>query len=179
MSIYAPDSRPAKLRGAILAFLFLSVIALGFLGTALALGTEPRLVLERNGLGAFRVTGSSFFAGYRYFTKNIDGVTRVAMGSAARDWPSDSMRERQRQQSRKHLDMYGANGERVGWDRESDQRQIEDFMQGTEPRLALADPPPFWRMSIAWFSAGFGVLVFIGAIQSNFFPKTKSLAHLP
>lgn len=94
MSIYAPDPSMAKLRGAILASLFLSVIALGFLGTGLALGTEPRLVLERSGPGTFRVTGSSYFAGYQYFTKTIDGVTSVAVGSAARDWRSDSLQER-------------------------------------------------------------------------------------
>ena len=56
---------------------------------------------------------------------------------------------------------------------------IEDFMRGAEPRLALGDPPPFWRMSVAWFSAGFGMLIFIGAFLSNFFPKTKTLSGLP
>ena len=75
--------------------------------------------------------------------------------------------------------MFGADGARVGWDREDDQRQIEDFMRGSEPRLALADPPPLWRMSIAWFCAGFGVLIFIGAIQSNFFPKASTPRPLP
>ncbi|MGB8169530.1 MAG: hypothetical protein WCF18_18665 [Chthoniobacteraceae bacterium] len=159
-----------------LAFLFLSVIALGFLGTGLALGTEPRLVLERSGSGTFRVTGSNYFAGYRDFTKTIDGVTEVVAGSAARDWRSDSLQERERRQSQKHLDFYGADRGRIGWDREADQRQIADFMRGTEPRLSLADPPPLWRMGIAWFSAGFGVLVFIGAIQSNFFPKRNTPA---
>ncbi len=174
MSIYAPDPRPAKLRGAILAVLFLTVIAIGFLGTALALGTEPRLVLERNEPGIFRCTGTSYFAGYRYFTKTIDGVTSVAVGSAARDWRSDSLKEREWRRSQKHLDLYGADRSRIGWAHEDDQRQIEDFMRGDALRLALADPPPLWRISIAWFCAGFGALVFIGAIQSNFFPKANT-----
>jgi hypothetical protein len=179
MSISAPDPFWKKLRGAILAVLILSVIAVGFLGTALVLGTEPRLTLERSGPGTFRVTGENFFAGYRFFTKTIDGVTEVVAGSAARDRRSDSLRERQRRQSQKHLDLYGADGSRIGWDREDDQRQIEEFMRGTEARLALADPPPLWRMAIAWCCAGFGALIFIGAIQSNFFPKTKTLSGLP
>lgn len=174
MSIDAPDPRPAKLRGALLAVLILSVFALGFLGTALVLGTEPRLEIERSGPDTFRVTGTSWFAGRRYFIKTIDGVTAVTQGSAARDWRSDSQRERQRRKRQKHLDFYGADRARVGWDREEDQRRIEDFMRGSEARLALADPPPAWRMAIAWGCAGFGVLVFIGAIQSNFFPKSKA-----
>ncbi len=171
MSIHAPDRRPAKLKGAILAVLFLAVIAVGILGTALVLGTEPRLVLERSGPGAFRVTGSNYFAGYQHFTKTVEGVTRVVVRSAVRDRRSDSQRENQRRSAQKHLDLFGADGARVGWDREDDQRQIEEFMRISESRLALADPPPFWRMSVAWFCVGFAVLVLVGAIQSNFFPR--------
>ena len=179
MSMYAPDPFAKKLRRAFLAVLIVSVIALGFVGAGLALGTELRLVLERSGPGTFRVTGASYFAGYRYHLKTIEGVTEVVVSSAARDRRSDSLRETQRRQSQKSLDLYGADRRRIGWAREDDKRQIEDFMSGTEPRLALADPPSFGRMSAAWCSAGFGVLIFIGAIQSNFFPKTKTLSGLP
>lgn len=179
MSIYAPDPRWKKLRGALLAVLFLSVIALGFVGAGLALGSEYRLVMERTGPGTFRVTGTSYFAGYQWFAKTVDGVTEVVMTSAARDRSSDSLRERQRRQSQKSLNLYGADRRRIGWDREDDRRQIEDFMQGTEPRLALANPPPPWRMNVAWGCAGFGVLIFIGAVRSNFFPRTGTLSGLP
>lgn len=180
MSMEVPDPRRAKRKGAVLAVLFLSVIAAGFLGTALVLGTEPRLVLERSGPGSsFRVTGSNHFAGRQYFTKTVEGVTRVAVGSAVRNRRSDSQLDNQRRRQQKHLDLFGADGARIGWDREADQRPIEDFMRGSEPRLALADPPPLWRMSLAWFSAAFGVLVLIGAIQSNFFPKANSPHRLP
>lgn len=179
MSSDTPDPFWKKLRGAILAVLILSVIAVGFLGTALVLGTEPRLTLERSGPGTFRVTGENYFAGYRFFTKTIDGVTGVVVGSAARDWRSDAPQEKQRRQRRKHLDLYGTDRSRVGWDREDDQRQIEAFMKGSEPRLTLADPPPRWRMVVAWSCAGFGALILIGAIQSNFFPRTKTLSGLP
>jgi hypothetical protein len=179
MSIYAPDPRWKKLRGAVLACLFLSALALCFMGAGLVLGTEPRLVLERSGPGSFRGTGSNHFAGYQYFTKTVDGISKVIVSSAARDRSSDSLAERQRRERQKHLDLYGADGRRLAWDREHDQRQIEDFMRGEEPRLALTDPPPLWRMGCAWFVAGFGALVFVGAIQSNFFPRTKTLSGLP
>lgn len=179
MSIYAPDPFAKKLRGALLAVLFIFVLTLGFVGAGLAIGSEYRLVLERSGPGTFRVIRSDYFAGYEYFTKTIGGVTEVVTVSAARDWNSDSIVEKQRRQSRKSLDFYGADRRRIGWNREDDQRQIEDFMQGTEPRLALANPPPFWRRSVAWFSIGFGLLIFIGAIRSNFFPRTKTLSGLP
>jgi hypothetical protein len=179
MSIYAPDPRWKKLKGAILACLFLSALALCFMGAGLVLGTEPRLVLERSGPGTFRGTGSNYFVGHLYFTKTVDGISGVVVSSAARDRSSDSLAERQRRQSQKSLDLYGADRRRLGWDREDDQGQIEDFMRGEEPRLELTDPPPLWRMGCAWLLLGFGALVFIGAIQSNFFPKTKTLSGLP
>lgn len=168
MSIYAPDT---KMRSAMLAFLFLSAMALSFFGVALVLGTEPRLVLERSGPASFRATGSNHFSGYRFFTKSVDGVTEVIAGNAVRKGRRDSEQENRTRRRQKHLDLFGADGARVGWDREDDRRQIEDFMQGSELRLALADPPPLWRMSLAWCSAVFGALVFLGAVQS-FFPKS-------
>lgn len=179
MSVYAPDPFRKKFRGALLAVLFLSVIAIGFLGTGLVLGTEPRISMERSGPGTFRVTGENFFAAHRFYTKTVEGVTEVIADSAARDRRGDSLKERQRREKQKHLDFFGADSRRIGWDRETDKRKIEDFMRGSEPQLALADPPPLWRMCIAWFCLGFGVLTFIGAIQSNFFPKTKTLTGLP
>lgn len=173
MSIYAPDPKTRQpFRLVLFGFLFVTAIAAGFLGTALALGTEPRMLLERSEDGSFRVTGSSFFSGYQYFSKTIAGVTKVEVGSAARDWHNDSLREKQWQKNQKHLDLYGADRARLGWDREGDQTQIEAFMRGTEPTLSLTDPPQLWRMSIAWFAAGFGVLVFIGGMK-NAFPKKR------
>src|SRR5687767_869764 len=126
MSIYAPDPRWKKLRGAVLACLFLSALALCFMGAGMVLGTEPRLVLERNEPGTFRGTGSNHFAGYQYFTKTVDGISEVVAGSAKRDRSGDSVAEKQRRASQKHLDLHGVDGRRLGWDREGDQRQIED-----------------------------------------------------
>lgn len=174
MSIYAPDPRDKKLRDAFLAVLIISVFSAFCLGAAFALTVEPRLVLERTGPRSFRGTGSNHFAGYQFYTKTVDGISGVVVGSAARDRRDDSLQERQRRASQKHLDLYGADRRRLGWDRMDDQRIIEDFMRGDEPRLALANPPPLWRKCIAWFAACFGALIFVGAIQSNFFPKGKA-----
>jgi hypothetical protein len=174
MSIYAPDPRIKKRRDAWLAVLIVSVFSAFCLGAAFALSVEPRLVLERIEPRSFRGTGSNHFAGYQFYTKTVDGITQVVVGSAARDRLGDSLAERQRRASQKHLDLYGADRRRLGWDRMEDQRIIEDFMRGEEPRLALANPPPLWRKNVAWFFAGFGALIFVGAIQSNFFPKAKA-----
>lgn len=179
MSIYAPDPFAKKLRGALLAVLLLSGIALGFVGAGLFFATESQLILERTGPGTFRVIRSSFFVGHRYYVKTIEGVTEVIMTSAARDLSSDSITERQRRERQKSLDFYGANRARIGWDREDDLRQIEDFMRGLESRLALVDSPSRWQLGISWLSIGFGTLIFIGAVRSNLFPRTGSLSGLP
>ncbi len=174
MSIYAPDPRAAKRRDAFLALLIISVFALFIAGAGFALGIEPRLVLERSAGGSFRGTGSNHFAGRQFFSKTVEGITGVQLGSAKRDRSSDSVKDRQRQSRQRHLDLYGADRARLGWDRESDQGLIEDFMRGKEPRLALADPPPPWRKGVSWFCFGFAGLLVIGGIQSNFFPKKNA-----
>jgi hypothetical protein len=171
MSIHAPGPLPTKPGSLLFGFLFLTALALGFLGTGLVLGTEPRLVFERSEDGSFRVTGSNHFAGHQFFTKTVEGVTTVVMDDAVRDGRHDSARENRKRRRQLHLDLAGANGARLAWDREGDRRLIEDFMRGKEPGLALADPPPLWRMGLAWFCAGFGALTFLGAIQNTFFPK--------
>ena len=109
MAIYALDPRGKKLRKALFAVLILFVIAFGFVGAGLALGTEPRLVRERSRPGTFRVTGSSYFTGFRYHSKTVE----VVVSSAARDRSSDSLREKQRWQSLKSLDLYGADRRRI------------------------------------------------------------------
>lgn len=180
MSIHDRDSRWAKLKLALFGFLFLSAIALGFTGAGFVLGHEPRLLLERSADGSFRVTSTTHFAGWQLsmLMKTADGVKEVVMGSAARDRSRDSESERRRRRNQRHLDFYGADRARVGWDREHDQRVIEDFMRGQEPRLALADPPPRWRLATGWFCIGFGGLVFLGAIQNAFFPKKTGLSGI-
>jgi len=76
--------------------------------------------------------------------------------------------------SSRHMALYGSDRARLGWDRVSDYRVIEDFMRGKEPTMALANPPPTWRMAAAWFCVVFGGLAFVGAIQSSFFPKKNA-----
>jgi hypothetical protein len=145
-------------------------MGIAFLGVALVLGTEPRLVLERTGNRIFRATGSNHFSGIQFFTKTIEGVTEVLQDDAVRDGRHDSAYENRKRRKDRHLDLFGAENARLGWDRESDQSVIEAFMRGNEPKLSLEDKPPMWRMGIAWFMIGLGALTLLGAIQS-FFPK--------
>jgi hypothetical protein len=170
MSIHAPNPVPAKAGSPFLAFLFLAVLAAGFVGAALVLGTEPRLAMERGADGILRATGSNHFAGLRFFSKTIEGVKEVTMDNAVRDGRRDPEKVNRKRRRDLHLDILAANGSRLGWDRESDLSVIEKYLRSAEASLALADPPPVWRMGLAWFLAGFGGLTFLGAIQS-FFPK--------
>jgi hypothetical protein len=171
MSIHAPTPVPAKAGSPFLAFLFLTALALGFMGAALVLGTEPRLALERVTDGAVRATGSNHFAGWSFFSKTIDGVNKVAVDNAVRDERRDPQKLNRKRRRDLHLDILTATGARLGWDRESDLSAIEKFLRSEEQSLALADRPPLWRMGLAWFLAGFGGLTLIGAIQNLFARK--------
>lgn len=154
-----------------LGFLILSVISTSILLAGLALGIEPRLMLERSADDTFRVTGSNHFAGKQFFSKTVDGVRGFSTGSAARNRRIDSAKEERRRSKQKHLAFYGKDGARVAWDREGDRQVLNEFILGKEAKLELTDPPPGWRIATAWFCIGFGMLTFIGAIQSRFFPK--------
>lgn len=157
--------------GGLAAFLILSVISLAIAATGLILGVEPRLAIERTAEREFRVTATNHFAGRKFYTKVIEGVSEVLQDDAVRDRRIDSARENRRRRQQKHLDFFGRDGARVGWDRETDQTLIEEYMRGNEKTLALADPPPTWRMIAAWFCIVLGGLSFIGAIQNSIFPK--------
>ena len=171
MSIHAPTPFPPKAGGHFVAFLILTAISGAILLAGLVLGTEPRLVLERTGDGVFRVTGANHFAGWRFFSKTIEGVRDVVTGDATRDRRGDSQQERRRRRNQRHLAFYDSAGAKVGWDRESDYGVVSEFMRGGERTLALTDSPPGWRIVAAWCCVGFGLLSFAGAIQSSFFPK--------
>lgn len=175
MSIPPPDALPTRPAGYFVAFLILSAISGAILLAGLVLGTEPRLVLERTGERVFRVTGANYYAGRQFFSKTIEGVRDFAEGDAVRDRRGDSVQEQRRRRNQRRLEFFGHDGARIGWDRESDHRMIAEFMRGREARLALADPPPGWRMTAAWFCLGLGTLSFIGAIQSSFFPKKNEM----
>lgn len=157
--------------GQFVAFLILIAISIAILVAGLVLGTEPRLVIERTGERIFRVKAFNLFAGQQFFTKTIEGVSDVKVDDAVRDRRGDSVKEVRRRRRQEHLDFVGLDGARIGWDRESDYSSVGEFMRGQERSLSLADPPPTWRMAIAWFCIGLGVLSFIGAIQSSFFPR--------
>lgn len=168
------SSPQLKSVGPFAAFLILSGISTAILLAGLVLGTEPRLALERTGEGEFRATASNHFAGRQFYAKTIDGVREVRTDDAAhagRRYSPEEMRRRRRQ---KHLDLFGRDGARVGWDRETDRSTIEAFMRGSEPTLALTDPPPGWRMAAAWFCVGLGGLSLIGAVRSSFFPAPNA-----
>ncbi len=139
--------------------------------SGLILGTEPRLLIERTGDQLFRITAFNLFAGQQFFTKTIEGVSEYRVDDAVRDGRHDSAKEDRRRRSQKHLEFFGSDGARIGWDRESDYTVVGEFMRSQQPSLSLAEPPPTWRMAIAWFCVALGTLSFIGAIQSSFFPK--------
>lgn len=80
MSIHASNAVPGNAGSPVFACLFLTALAVGFLGAGSILGTEPRLVLERSEAGSFRVTGSNHFAGYKFFSNTIAGVKALAVG---------------------------------------------------------------------------------------------------
>lgn len=160
--------------GALTAFFILAAISLSIGFAGLVLGTEPRLVLERSADREFRVSASNHFAGLQYYSKTIDGVSEVVQDDAMRD-RSDSSKENRKRRKQKHLDFFGVGGARVGWDRESDQSMIEEYMRSEEKTLSLAEPPPTWRMIAAWFCVVLGALSFIGAIKNSIFPPKKSV----
>lgn len=163
------------LGGRFTAFLILSAISIAIFMAGLVLGTEPHLVMKRGGDRLFQVTAFNLFAGQQFFTKTIEGVSDVRVDDAVRDGRHDSAKENRRRRLQKHLEFFGSNGARIGWDRESDYSLVGEFMRGQELSLSLADPPPTWRMAIAWFCIGLGTLSFIGAIQSSFFPRKNAV----
>ena len=138
------------------------------------LGIESRLVLERSGGGGFRVTGSGHFAGWQFSTKTLEGVKGVAVDDAVRDGRRDPERVNRKRRKLLHLELVGADGREISWDRESDGPMIDAFMLGSEPGLTVVDKPPLWRTGLLWFLIGFGCLTFVGAIQNSFFPKKKA-----
>ena len=143
----------------------------------LALGNEPRMLLERTAERTFQVTGSNQFAGYRFYSKTIEGVQGVRHADGSRNRRSDSMKERELQTRRKRLVFDAANGAELSWARTDDSRMIDEFMRGDASSLALKDPPPRWRMALSWFCAALGGLKFYGVIQNAFFPKKSVFAR--
>lgn len=150
--------------------MILSGFAIAFFGMALALGTEPRMFLERTGQAVFRVTGSNHYFGRQFYSKTIEGVDSVDLRNAYRGRREDSLAERNRQMSQVRLVFEGADGARLSWGRTEDSRMINDFMRSEAPTLSLAPPPPLWRAALTWFCLGLGGLILFRAIRS-FFPK--------
>ncbi len=165
------DESAGKRRQAVTSFLILLPFTLVFLGMAFALGTEPRVLMERTGVQTFRVTGSNQIFGFRFYTKTIEGVDRVQRATAARNDRTESIQERQRRLDQVRLDFIAADGSRLSWGREGDSRTIDDFMRSDAPILQLAELPPWWRTGLTWFCLVLAVLIFIGTIQNCFFAK--------
>jgi hypothetical protein len=143
-------------------------------GLILSLGSH--LIIERTGDRLFRVTSRSFFFGQQFRKKTVEGVTEVVVDDADRNRRSDSLQEKRRQRRQKHLNFFGNDGARVGWDRESDYLVVGEYMRGTESSLILKDLPPTWRLVIAWFFVGLGSLTLVGAVQNALFPKSSPTA---
>jgi hypothetical protein len=177
MSMHAPTPapRPATPGGRFLAFLILSAISVALLLAGFVLAIEPRMSFTRSTDGTCRATGSNFFAGHQISTRTIEGVKTIVVDDAVRDDRRDSPRVNRRRKQQKHLEISGANNAALEWDRESDMRVIEDFLRGSGPALALQDAPSMWRMPAAWGLIALGVLGFLGAIQSSFFPKKRTI----
>ena len=170
----APGSPAAKRRQARFEFLILSLFAIVFVFLALALGTEPRMHLERTGQRVFRVTGSNHYFDHQFYSKTIEGVDSVDLRNANRGRREDSIEERNRQTRQVRLVFEGADGARLSWGRTEDSRLIDDFMRGDAPTFSLAASPPLWRAALTWLSLGLGGLLFFRAIRS-FFPKEGAL----
>ncbi|MBE2180967.1 MAG: hypothetical protein IAE97_10895 [Chthoniobacterales bacterium] len=152
-------------------FLILLPFTLVFLGMAFALGTEPRILMERTGEQTFRVTGSNQIFGFRFYTKTIGGVDRVQLATAARNDRTESIQERQRRLDQVRLDFMATDGSRLSWGREGDSRMIDDFMRSNAPILQLVEPPPWWRTGLTWLCLVLAVLIFTGTIRNCFFAK--------
>jgi hypothetical protein len=165
-------SLPQTSRQRLSSFLVLSAISVAILLSGFVLGTEPRLILERTEGRVFRVTTSNHFAGRPFYSKTIEGVTEVLQGDADRNRRGDSAKKKRQQRKQKHLDFFGTDEARVGWDRETDQVAIEEFMRGSEPTMYLEDPLPLWRMVASWFCIGLGGLSLVGAIRNGLLPSS-------
>lgn len=171
-------SHPHTIRQRLSSLFILSTISLAILLSGLVLGTEPRLILERTGDRTFRVTASNNFAGRPFYSKTVEGVNEVLQDDADRNRRGDSAKKKKQQRKQKHLDFFGNDEARVGWDRETDQTAIEEFMRGSEQSMRLEDPPPLWRMIASWFCVGLGGLCLIGAIRNSLFPSTTEQKKL-
>jgi hypothetical protein len=177
MSIYPPDSPRAKFKKSVVNFLILFPFVISLFGIALALGTEPRILLERTGERAFRVTGSNQFAGYQFYSKTIEGVEGYRLADGSRHRREDTIQERNLQAKHKRLAFKGNTWRELSWGRTDDSRVIDDFMRGDATTLALAAPPPRWRMALSWACAALGGLTFCGVIKAAFFSKPSVFAR--
>ncbi len=166
MPLPGPNPAASPPGSPLLGFLFITVIAVAFLGVSVVLGTEPRMRLDRSADGSFRVTGSNHFAGHQFFTRTIAGVTGVRVDDAVRDGRRDPERVNRKRRRVLHLEFTGADRSSLGWDRESDAPAIEAFMRGHDPSFTLANPPPTWRMALAWSFVGLAALTFLGALKN-------------
>ncbi len=168
----APGSPAAKLREARFAFFIFSGFAVAFFGMALALGTEPRMLLERTGERVFRVTGSNHYFGHQFFSRTIEGVEGFRLADNSRKLREDSIKDRQRRARQKRLAFTDAKGWELSWGRVDDSRVIDDFMRGDATTLALADPPPWWRVALTCLCLAMGGLLVFNALK-RFFPKKE------
>lgn len=146
-----------------------SALRCPFFGLALMLGTEPHWYFERTGPEVFRLTGSNHFAGYRFYTRTIEGVEGVSESSGYSKTRRNSTSDRQVSRS-PHLTATGANGAQMSWGRESDSPSIATFMRSDAPSLLLIDRPAWWAQALTWLSLPLGTFLLLRAGRS-FFPK--------
>ena len=107
--------------------------------------------MARTGDRVFRVTAFIVFAAQTFLQKIIERVGDVGADDAVRYGCHDSEKEHRRRRRQKHLEFFGSDSARIGWDREMDYTLVGEFIRGNEPSLSLANPPPTWQMAIAWF----------------------------
>lgn len=173
----APGSPEAKRRQAWLGFWVLSGFALPFFAMGFVLGLEPRMVFERTGAHVFRVTASNHFAGVQIYSRTLEGVHGMSEVHDSSYRREDSMEERQRKTRHTYLSTRAADGGPLrwglSWGRVEDLPEIENFMRSDAPTLALANPPPWWRVGLTCLSLGLGAFIFFRAVR-GFFPKKPS-----
>jgi hypothetical protein len=166
----AKSASNASSGGELFGLIVLLVVALGFAGAGLFLGTESRLVLRKesdqpNDLAA---TATNNFAGLILSQTTIRPVTLASVDSEhlRSRRPDDAPASRRRRGGQ--LTLSTPEGAEIRWDREADMSAVEGFLHDTAPALLLVNSPPLWRMVAAWLLVGSGGLTVIGAIRNLF-----------
>lgn len=143
---------------------FVLVIAIGFLGAGLMLVASSQLVLTREADGVHAKLTTHFLS-WTILQRTMGPIERVFIGDDYRDRTTDSLREKERQRSRRHVEMVAKSNARLTWNREDDYTKINGFLSAREPSLTLRNDPGGLRGIGGWGLFGFGVLCLGGVVN--------------